>query len=56
MVVTGMLCGGQARHTHMSRITQVAVNVFWEYITFALNSVVFLLIGFEVHLPTIEVA
>jgi len=55
-VVTGMLCGGHARRTHMSPATRVAVNVFWEYIAFALNSVVFLLIGFEVHLPTLGVA
>jgi CPA1 family monovalent cation:H+ antiporter len=55
-VVTGMLCGDHARRSHMSPTTQVAVNVFWEYIAFALNSVVFLLIGFEVHLPTLGVA
>jgi CPA1 family monovalent cation:H+ antiporter len=33
----------------MSPSTRVAVEAFWEYVAFALNSVVFLLIGFEVH-------
>jgi CPA1 family monovalent cation:H+ antiporter len=34
----------------MSPTTRVAVETFWEYIAFALNSIVFLLIGFEVRL------
>ncbi len=54
--VAGMLCSDHARRTRMSPTTRHAVNVFWEYIAFALNSVVFLLIGFEVHLPTLGVA
>lgn len=54
--VAAMFCGGYARHTHMSPATRLAVNVFWEYIAFALNSVVFLLIGFEVHRPALGVA
>jgi CPA1 family monovalent cation:H+ antiporter len=33
----------------MSPITRTAVESFWEYIAFALNSLVFLLIGLEVH-------
>ena len=34
----------------MSPATRVAVETFWEYVAFALNSIVFLLIGFEVKL------
>ncbi len=34
----------------MSPSTRLAVESFWEYVAFALNSVVFLLIGFEVRL------
>jgi CPA1 family monovalent cation:H+ antiporter len=48
-VVAGMLCGNYAARVGMSPSTRVAVETFWEYVAFALNSLVFLLIGFEVH-------
>lgn len=48
-VAAGMLCGNYAARTGMSPSTRVAVETFWEYVAFALNSIVFLLIGFEVH-------
>ena len=48
-VAAGMLCGNYAARTGMSPSTIVAVGTFWEYVAFALNSLVFLLIGFEVH-------
>ncbi|MEW5854782.1 MAG: Na+/H+ antiporter [Myxococcota bacterium] len=48
-VGAGMLCGNYAARTGMSPTTRVAVETFWEYLAFALNSVVFLLIGFEIH-------
>ncbi len=51
-VVAGMLCGSNSRSA-MSEKTQAAVEVFWEYVAFALNSIVFLLIGFEVSLATL---
>jgi CPA1 family monovalent cation:H+ antiporter len=47
-LVAGMLCGNYAARTGMSPSTRVAVETFWEYVAFALNSAVFLLIGFEV--------
>lgn len=47
-VVAGMYCGNEGRLTAMSRKTRFALGAFWEYIAFALNSVIFLLIGFEV--------
>jgi CPA1 family monovalent cation:H+ antiporter len=40
----------------MSPSTRVAVESFWEYVAFALNSVVFLLIGFEVRLAALLAA
>jgi monovalent cation:H+ antiporter, CPA1 family len=49
-VVAGMLCGNYAARTGMSPSTRIAAEIFWEYIAFALNSVVFLLIGFRVRL------
>jgi len=48
-VVAGMLCGNYGARTGMSPSTRIAVETFWEYVAFALNSIVFLLIGFEVH-------
>jgi CPA1 family monovalent cation:H+ antiporter len=52
-VAAGMLCGNLGARTGMSASTRLASETFWEYVTFALNSIVFLLIGFEVHLRTL---
>jgi len=52
-VAAGMLCGNYAARTGMSASTRVAAETFWEYIVFALNSIVFLLIGFEVNLHSL---
>jgi CPA1 family monovalent cation:H+ antiporter len=52
-VVAGMVCGNWAAHVGMSPTTRVAVESFWEYLAFALNSVVFLLIGLEVQLGSL---
>ena len=49
-VTAGMLCGNYAARTGMTASTRIAVESFWEYAAFALNSIVFLLIGFEVDL------
>lgn len=48
-VAAGMVSGSYAARTGMSPSTRVAVETFWEYIAFALNSIVFLLIGFAVR-------
>ncbi|HEY2376096.1 MAG TPA: Na+/H+ antiporter [Gemmatimonadaceae bacterium] len=48
-VAAGMVCGNYGREIGMSASTRVAVNTFWDYVAFALNSIIFLLIGFEVH-------
>jgi len=47
-VSAGMLCGNYGARVGMSPTTRIAVETFWEYIAFALNSIVFLLIGYEV--------
>ena len=53
-VAAGMLCGNfGVRGGGMSASTRIAMESFWEYVAFALNSIVFLLIGFEVHLATL---
>lgn len=47
-VASGLVCGNLGRRHGMSPSTHLAVVSFWEYAAFALNSMVFLLIGFEV--------
>jgi CPA1 family monovalent cation:H+ antiporter len=53
-VTAGVICGSWLRG--MSRTTRIAVESFWEYVAFALNSIVFLLIGLEVSLESLVVA
>jgi CPA1 family monovalent cation:H+ antiporter len=48
-VCAGLVLGTYGREIAMSEVTRKSVDVFWEYIAFAMNSVVFLLIGFEVQ-------
>jgi Na+:H+ antiporter len=48
-VASGMICGNYGARVGMSPSTRIAVETFWEYVAFALNSIVFLLIGLEVH-------
>ena len=55
-VTSGMLCGNHAARTGMSASTRVAVASFWEYLAFALNSLVFLLIGFQIRLEALFAA
>ena len=53
MVVAGVLCGNYGARIGMTPSTRVAVETFWEYVAFALNSFVFLLIGLEVNLDAL---
>lgn len=48
-VVAGITVGNYGALTGMSARTRVAVWSFWEYVAFLINSLVFLLIGIEVH-------
>ena len=53
-VAAGMLCGNLgSRGGGMSASTRVATETFWEYVVFALNSIVFLLVGFEVRISSL---
>jgi CPA1 family monovalent cation:H+ antiporter len=52
-VVAGLLCGNYGVSVAMSAATRTAVTSFWAYAAFLLNSVVFLLIGFEVRLSAL---
>jgi CPA1 family monovalent cation:H+ antiporter len=52
-VVAGVVCGNYGARSAMSPATRAATQSFWDYVAFLLNSIVFLLIGFEVHLPAL---
>ncbi len=52
-VAAGMFCGNYVARVGMSPSTRIAVDTFWQYIAFALNSIVFLLIGLEVNFQTL---
>jgi CPA1 family monovalent cation:H+ antiporter len=52
-VVAGLLCGRAARRGSHSEASTAALRTFWEYVAFALNSIVFLLIGLQVRLPAL---
>ena len=52
-VVAGVGCGNYGARSAMSPATRAATQSFWDYVAFLLNSIVFLLIGFEVHLPAL---
>lgn len=49
-VVAGLLCGNYAAQRGMSASVRMAVNTFWEYLGFVLNSLIFLLVGLTIHL------
>lgn len=46
----GIVVGNYGSRLHMSTTTRLAVNSFWEYAAFLVNSLVFLLIGLQVKL------
>jgi len=46
----GLMVGNFGAKRGMSPRTRVALESFWEYIAFVMNSLVFLLIGLEVHI------
>ena len=46
-VAAGVVCGQTGRHHSMTAGTREAVDSFWEWLAFALNSAVFLLLGAE---------
>ncbi|HWP98178.1 MAG TPA: Na+/H+ antiporter [Syntrophomonadaceae bacterium] len=50
VVAAGLVMGSYGMQKEMSANTRLAVNSFWEYAAFAVNSMVFLLVGFEVTL------
>ncbi|MBS1989878.1 MAG: Na+/H+ antiporter [Cyanobacteria bacterium SZAS LIN-2] len=51
VVAAGIVLGNYGSHTGMSPSTRLAVNSFWEYAAFLVNSLLFLLIGLQVQWP-----
>ncbi|MEW5821396.1 MAG: Na+/H+ antiporter [Cyanobacteriota bacterium] len=49
-VVAGLVLGNYGRQIGMSPTTRISVNSFWEYMTFVVNSFVFLMIGLHINL------
>lgn len=49
VVAAGLMVGSFGAEVGMSARTKVALWSFWEYLAFVINSLVFLLIGMEVH-------
>ena len=49
VLVTGFVIGNYGRRRGMSKNTEVAVDSFWEYAAFVVNSLAFLLIGLEIQ-------
>lgn len=54
VLVAGLILGNFGRQKGMSPTTQVAVNSFWEYAAFVVNSLVFLLIGLEIQVTALS--
>ncbi len=53
VVSAGIVLGNYGSRTGMSTTTRLAVNSFWEYAAFLVNSLLFLLIGLEVQTPVL---
>ncbi len=52
-VTAGLLSGRKAIQARMRPAVRTSVRTFWEYVAFALNSLVFLLIGFQARVPAL---
>ncbi len=55
-VVAAGLVNGNLGSQGMSPTTRIVLFNFWEYVAFLANSLVFLLIGLEVHVPALAAA
>lgn len=53
VVAAGIVVGNVGSRTGMSVKTREAVNAFWEYAAFLVNSLLFLLIGLQVKIPVL---
>jgi len=49
----GLIVGNVGKRNGMSQETRTALESFWEYLAFTMNSLVFLLIGLEIHIDSL---
>jgi CPA1 family monovalent cation:H+ antiporter len=54
VVIAGLIIGNYGRYFSMSPTTRVALITFWEFFVFVVNSIVFLLIGIDIHFDKIS--
>ncbi|MBX9938591.1 MAG: Na+/H+ antiporter [Candidatus Obscuribacterales bacterium] len=54
VVSAGIVMGNFGSRTGMSPLTRMAVNSFWEYTAFLVNSLIFLLIGLQVKFDLLQ--
>jgi len=54
VVAAGIVMGNYGSRVSMSATTRLAVNSFWEYAAFLVNSLVFLLIGLQVKFDLLQ--
>lgn len=54
VVAAGIVLGNYGSRSSMSATTRLAVNSFWEYAAFLVNSLVFLLIGLQVKFDLLQ--
>jgi CPA1 family monovalent cation:H+ antiporter len=54
VVCAGIVMGNYGSRTSMSPTTRLAVNSFWEYAAFVVNSLVFLMIGLQIKLSLLS--
>ncbi len=54
VVAAGIVMGNYGSRSSMSPTTRLAVNSFWEYAAFLVNSLVFLLIGLQVKFELLQ--
>jgi CPA1 family monovalent cation:H+ antiporter len=51
VLMAGIVVGNYGSRAYMNATTRLAVNAFWEYAAFLVNSIVFLLIGLQIDFP-----
>ncbi|MBY0356401.1 MAG: Na+/H+ antiporter [Candidatus Obscuribacterales bacterium] len=54
VITAGIVIGNYGSQKSMSATTRIAVNSFWEYAAFVVNSMVFLLIGLQINLELLQ--
>lgn len=53
VVVAGLIIGNYGRYFAMSPSTRVSLTTFWGFVVFLVNSIVFLLIGLDIHVDAL---